>query len=123
MNIIRLKKNKDFQKIYQKGRFFAHPLIVLYVLKRPSTDQVRVGFAVGRKTGNAVKRNRVRRQLKEIFRLSSTSQLFNNCDLVIMARKKALETDYDSLKEAYDYVQNRALTFLNKEKSTKDEKK
>lgn len=119
--ILRLKKNKDFQKIYEKGQFFAHPLVVIYVLKRTRQGTVRIGFAVGKKVGKAVKRNRVRRQLKEITRLSPLASQFKDCDLILMARKNALLADYMELQEAYVSVEKRALAFLKKTDRSKGE--
>jgi ribonuclease P protein component len=70
----RLKKNKEFRKIYNKGKSYVHPLIVLYVLPN-SLGKNRVGFTVSKRIGNAVQRNRVKRLLKENYRLTKDSPL------------------------------------------------
>ena len=63
-----IKENSDFQKIYRYGRSFANRNLVLYVCKA-FHPRYRVAFAAGKKLGNAVTRNRVKRLLREAYRL------------------------------------------------------
>lgn len=109
---IRLQKNRDFQKVYEKGRFFVHPSLVLYLLRRPSINNGRIGFAAGKKIGNAVQRNRVRRQLKEVVRLYGRPDFFNECDIIVMIRKPALEGRFNDIREAYTYCEKKAISWL-----------
>ena len=61
----RLKKEKDFNLVFNKGkRLFSSVLTMVYV---PSKE-LKVGFAVGKKHGGSVKRNRIKRLLRESFR-------------------------------------------------------
>ena len=64
-----LKKNKNFQTVYRLGKSYANRMLVVYILKR-NDQHSKVGFAAGKKLGNAVTRNRVKRLLREVYRLN-----------------------------------------------------
>ena len=67
MKYYRLKKQADFQKLFNKGkRAFSPSLMLVY---RPS-DKMTMGISVGKKHGKSVQRNRIKRLLREAFRLS-----------------------------------------------------
>ena len=62
-----LKRNKQFRQVYRKGKSVAcRELVLIYAKNR--SDMVHVGFSVGKKLGNSVVRNRVKRRLREAFR-------------------------------------------------------
>ena len=64
-----VKENYEFRRIYAKGRSGVSPYLVVYV--RPNRrGRNRLGVTVSTKLGHAVVRNRVRRRLREIFRLN-----------------------------------------------------
>ena len=68
-----LKKNSDFRRLYAKGKSAVTPYLVLYT--RPNRlGENRVGYTVSAKLGHAVVRNRVRRRLREIYRLNAPSR-------------------------------------------------
>ena len=60
-----LKKEKDFNKVFKSGKRAFSDTITLYYL--PSSE-FKVGFAVSKKHGTSVKRNRIKRLLREAFR-------------------------------------------------------
>ncbi|NLJ30318.1 MAG: ribonuclease P protein component [Clostridiales bacterium] len=62
-----IKENRDFRRIYGKGKSFVHPFLVTYALKNRS-GEIRVGITTSKKTGNAVRRSRSRRVIREAFR-------------------------------------------------------
>ena len=65
MQYLRLKKQADFQRLFQKGkRAFSPSLTVIY---RPSKDTT-MGISIGKKHGKSVQRNRIKRLLREAFR-------------------------------------------------------
>ena len=65
MKYLRLKKQADFQRLFQKGkRAFSPSITMLY---RPS-DTMRMGISIGKKHGKSVMRNRIKRLLREAFR-------------------------------------------------------
>ena len=97
-----LKKNYEFHRLYRKGKTAATPFLVLYAKgsKRPVN---RVGFTVSTKLGKAVKRNRVRRRLREIYRLHEPS-IARGTDLVVVARGRAVTATYRQLDAAFLYA-------------------
>ena len=96
---VTLKKNYEFHRLYHKGKSAATAFLVLYarVGRRPGN---RVGFTVSTKLGKAVKRNRVRRRLREIYRLHE-AELRRGVDLVVVARGRAVNADYRQLETAF----------------------
>ncbi len=93
-----LKLNHIFRRLYAT-RGFANGYLVLYA-RRNRLGINRVGITVGKKLGHAVVRNRVRRRLREIYRLNEA--LFQpGWDIVVVGRRKAVEGDFKSLTDAY----------------------
>ena len=92
-----LKKNKDFKFVYDHGKSYANRYLVMYVLKNNS-DKNRIGIQVSKKVGNSVIRHRVKRLIKESYRLHE--EMFNSgLDIVVIARataKSILYTDMES---------------------------
>ena len=84
----RLRRNRDFRIVFARGTSVANRFYVLYVIKKPSESEVRVGFSVSKKIGNAVTRNRVKRILREAMR-GMVNELPAGCDCVLIARKDA----------------------------------
>ena len=69
MQYLRLKKQADFQKLFQKGkRAFSPSFTMIY---RPS-QAMTMGISVGKRHGKSVKRNHIKRLLREAFRLTQT---------------------------------------------------
>lgn len=60
-----------------------------------------MGLSVSKKVGNAVKRNRVRRRLKEIFRSAAVAELLIDLDFVVSARPAAAEASFEELNEEF----------------------
>jgi len=90
----RLTGKRDFQKLFQQGTRIERPSLI--VLWKESGRQGRVGFAVSRQTRSAVRRNRVRRRLREAYRLARGAEAIPG-DLVIVARRSALTGPFDTL--------------------------
>ena len=63
-----LKKNRDFQNVYKKGKSYANRYLVMYVLKN-DTERNRLGISVSKKVGNSVIRHHVTRLIRESYRL------------------------------------------------------
>lgn len=93
---ISLKKNNGFRRVYSSGKSAVTSLLAMYH-KKNRFGQNRLGFTVGTKVGNAVIRNRVRRKLKEIYRLHE-SELKCGYDIVVVARVRSREADYSTLE-------------------------
>ena len=96
---VTLKKNSDFHRLYARGKSAVTPYLALYVRKN-RLGVSRCGFTVSTKLGGAVVRNRVRRRLREIVRLNGAA-LKPGFDLVLVARSRAVGTEYKKLERAY----------------------
>ena len=94
-----LKESHLFRRLYHKGRSAANGYLVLYC-RRNGSQGNRIGLTVSRKLGHAVVRNRVRRRLREIYRLHEASFL-PGWDVVVVARSRAVTASYRSLERAY----------------------
>ena len=82
----RLKRPSEFQRVFRDGEKLVAPAFVLYVL--PGSEPTsRLGMAVSRRVGGAVVRNRVKRLIREVFRLHK-AQLPVSCDVVFVARRQ-----------------------------------
>lgn len=82
----RLKKNKDFQITYKKGKSVAGQYVILYYIKNNS-DLNKFGFSVSKKIGKAVVRNRTKRILRECCRLHQ-NELKTGYNIIFIARPK-----------------------------------
>jgi ribonuclease P protein component len=91
-----LRKNYEFKRLYNRGESAASHLIVVYY-KKNGTEYNRLGVTVSAKIGGAVLRNRIRRRLKEIYRLTEKSLKTGN-DIVIVARMKSGCANYHELE-------------------------
>lgn len=101
-----LKENKDFLRLYAKGKSFVSPVLVTYVMKN-RVKKIRYGITASKKTGIAVQRNRSRRVIKEAFRqmypaLASNADLKCGYDFVFVARGK---TPFVKCKEVQQSMQ------------------
>lgn len=94
-----LKFNHIFRRLYRKGQSAANGYLVLYCRKNGSQAN-RIGLTVSAKLAHAVQRNRLRRQLREIYRLHEAS-FVPGYDLVVVARSRAIGADYAVLEHAY----------------------
>ena len=93
-----LKKNYEFHRLYAKGKSAATPFLVVYA-RRGRRPGNRIGFTVSTKLGKAVRRNRVRRRLREIYRLNE-SRFLTGTELVVVARVRSVTASYSQLENA-----------------------
>ena len=82
--IVPMKENRDFRRVYARGRSYVSPSLVTYVLKNRNAA-LRVGITTGKKVGNAVKRSRSRRVIREAYR-QTYPRLKKGYDVVFVAR-------------------------------------
>jgi len=94
-----LKLNHVFQRLYRSGHQAGNRFLVLYCRKN-RLEENRVGITVSKKLGKAVTRNRVRRRLREIYRLNE-NRFLPGYDIVVVARGRAVDASFDQLRGAY----------------------
>lgn len=87
----RIKSKNAFQIVYKTGRSVVDSMSVMYVLPNEEKN-IKIGFAVGKKMGSAVTRNRVKRLMREVFR-HRKAQLKDSVQIIWVARKKLVEAD------------------------------
>ena len=93
-----LKLNHIFRRLYA-SEGHANSFLVLYA-RRNRTGGNRVGITVGKKLGHAVVRNRVRRRLREVYRLNEEN-FQPGWDIVVVARSRAVDAKFSQLNKAY----------------------
>lgn len=89
---VALNRNGMFQRLYSKGTSSSDRNIVIYLL--PNRQKInRLGITVSKKTGKAVLRNRIKRLIKESYRLNEKS-IKAGYDIVIVARRNIINVSY-----------------------------
>ena len=110
-----LNKNHLFRRVYTRGKSAADSRLALYV-RRNGQKENRLGLTVSTKVGHAVVRNRIRRRLREIYRLNE-DRLAAGCDVVVAARTRAASSDYHQLERSFLKLADK-LALLKKEGTT-----
>jgi ribonuclease P protein component len=110
----RLSRSRDFDAVYRQGRSVSTRFLVLYWFARNSeaiAEGPRLGLAVPKAVGTAVVRNRIKRQLRELFRERS-SELPSAHDYVLVVRPGLAEAaesrGFDWLRERVDEILGKA---------------
>lgn len=108
----RLSRSRDFDEVYRRGRSVSTRFLTLYwFVREESVGDPRLGLAVPREVGNAVVRNRIKRQLRELFEKRVDSVPATH-DYVLKVRKglpEAVETNgFDWLMERLDEILQKA---------------
>ncbi|MBR4305755.1 MAG: ribonuclease P protein component [Ruminiclostridium sp.] len=99
-----IKKDKEFRFLFNKGESIVSYAFICYV--RENKRRVnRIGIVTGKKVGNAVKRNRARRVIREAFRLIEPhlrAKTKKRYDFIFVARAKTTELKTDKLYALMD---------------------
>jgi ribonuclease P protein component len=91
-----LKKNSQFSLVYDEGQSWTCREIVLKALMN-GLDSTRFGFVISHRLGKAVARNRIKRRLREITRLTPAQP---GWDIILIARIPAASLDYQGLEKS-----------------------
>ncbi|MDR4498457.1 MAG: ribonuclease P protein component [Candidatus Scalindua sp.] len=95
----RLRKRTEFQKVFHEGKVFSNDQIIVYALLN-STRISRLGITAGRKFGNAVKRNRLKRIFREAYRLNK-HVLNRGVDIIILPRTGFTDLTLKSIEDKF----------------------
>ena len=99
----RLTTSNQFSQVHREGQSIANRLLVVRVLAN-GLDHSRFGFLVSKRIGNAVVRNRLKRRLREVVRLSPVKP---GWDAVFIARRDINQADFQELKQAAESLMRR----------------
>ncbi|MFH1671363.1 MAG: ribonuclease P protein component [Candidatus Portnoybacteria bacterium] len=99
----KLKKDNDFKKVFEKGRYFQKSFIKIKYLEN-NFEKNRFGIMVGTKVSKkAVKRNRIKRWLEEAIRLN-LNQIKTGFDIVVMVNPEILDKKYQEIKQEFIHL-------------------
>jgi len=103
-----IKRRYEFKKLFSKGKFFYGKNITLYVLKN-NFERNRLGIAVGKKSGKAVERNKIKRLIRENYKISEEC-LKCGYDILISVNKKCKikEINFYDIKNDFEYLLKKA---------------
>ncbi len=96
---VSIKENRDFKRLYNRGKSVVTDILVLYYI--PKKEGNRFGITVGKKYGNAVKRNHAKRLIRECYRRFEDS-LIKNGDLVFVVRSKMEKASFCEVLSAVE---------------------
>ncbi len=94
----RLRSNRDFKKVYKRGKGYFNRNFSL-IVKKNKLQGSRVGFSITKKHGNAVERNKLKRRLKEIVR-HNFNLIPEGYDLVVVPKVNTKELNYQELEKS-----------------------
>lgn len=94
---VSIKQNHVFRRLYAKGKSAVTPCVAVYCRRGGHPGSNRLGLTVGVKIGHAVVRNRIRRRLREAYRLSE-GNLATGYDIVVVARSRCARARYREME-------------------------
>ena len=97
-----IKLNREFRSLYYKGGSMASKSLVIYYRKNKRSIN-RLGLTVSKKIGNAVVRNRVKRLIRENYRLREDN-ILSGFDMVFVARRVCALKSFHEIGRDMDYI-------------------
>lgn len=112
-----LKLNKEFKRLYYRGSSYACRHLVVYCMKNRFREN-RIGITCGKSIGNAVTRNRLKRLVREAYRLSE-DKLLCGYDFVFVLRTRAVGKGLREISGDMQYAMRKLSLIKNSENTAK----
>lgn len=111
----RVKSEKDFQRVFKKGNSKANRQFVIYQLPKKGQTHFRVGISVGKKIGNAVTRNQIKRRIRHALMELDREYIINKeIDFIVIARNPVRNMDFHEIKSSLTHVLSLSKLLVNK---------
>ncbi len=110
---VSLKQNHEFRRLYHKGKSAVSPFFAIYC-RKTGRPESRLGITTGVKLGHAVKRNFVRRRIRELYR-TNESKFLPGYDIVVVARTRAIFGRYAELERSFLHLMKKLGLTLREE--------
>jgi ribonuclease P protein component len=124
---LRIKQRREFLQVQQGGRKHHVRHFIVFVSPRSTREPAgappsgplptRLGITVTRKIGNAVERNRIKRLVREVFRLHR-ARLPEGLDLVWVAKQQAAQADFADVLDDFEALARRSDLTRSRARST-----
>lgn len=111
----RVKKEAEFQRVFTQGKSCANRQFVIYMIEKPEQVHFRVGISVGKKIGNAVARNWVKRRIRQSL-TELKPQLKQDCDFIVIARPGVAWMEMAEVKDHLIHVLRLANVLVDEDK-------
>lgn len=100
-----MKSEKDFQRVFQEGNSKANRQFVIYKLPKENQQHFRVGISVGKKIGNAVIRNQIKRRIRHaLMELNQEYSIKDEVDFIVIARNPVRNMTFKEIKSSLAHV-------------------
>ena len=103
----RIRKKRDFESIYSRGKRFRGKYITLIYLSKDESHHSRMSAVVSKRHGNAVRRNKIKRQLRTLFRRNK-ALITNPLDLIVIPGRELRSASWAGIEDDY----RRALRYI-----------
>ena len=110
----RVKKSKEIEQILKNHRFSSSPYFTLYIKEQHETNHFRYAMSVGKKIGNAVVRNHIKRQIRAVLRMFN---VIPTVDVFIVARGKVNDLNFEGIQRELNYLFQKQKLLVKGEKN------
>ena len=94
-----LRDKQEFNRVYTKGSSYMNKWLVIHVMHSSNTKG-KVGFTVGKKIGNAVTRNRIKRLMREVYRIHQ-HKILPEVSIILIGRQSLINANFNNIIKAF----------------------